>query len=1347
MLKYFRLLILFYLFIFTTPSLFALEESQIPPSLMEWKSWVLDDLKERDCPIDYQTNEPVCNWESRLTVSLNGDRLDFNMTVTSFKEKSQIALPTANQSWVTNVLVDGKKAIVLGADVQTVVVVSKGVHQIQGSIPWKKNLNYLQIPENIALVNLYKNNEKVPLAKVDQNSRLWLDKSADEGSKKGTLAVSLYRKIIDGHPIKMETYLHLSASGKMRSVVLDGIMLEGFLPISVKSSLNATINEDKKLEVEIKAGESTVKIESYNPNNITKLEKPKYAFAYENQEVWTLQTDSDYRTIEVEGAVSIDPSQTSLPNEWKTLQAYLIEEDKGLIIKELYKSAKQQQKNELTLNREMWLDFEGKGYTLNDTISGSIAQVRRLESTNLLDLASVSINNQPTLITMLSNTTQKGVELREEHLNIKASSRYEGDISLIPANGWDEKFNSVNTTLHLPAGWRLFAVFGSDNKTTAWLDQWDLMDLFLVLLLVIAIYQMYGLKWAIPATLFLVLLWHEENAPTIIWLFIVGMVALLRVLPQGRLQKFLKIVMAFIVAMTLLQVLTFSVYEIRTALYPQLETHDNRVDYGYASNAPISMPMSRAKIVPSYVQKEIYQEELANVDQSNMAQQSFKSDKIMQNRIDPNAVVQTGVGIPQWQWRSYEFSWQSGVKKDETLTLWLISLILNKVLKILNVVGMLFLLMMFLREFAGGIMPNLKKNLMPTEVTKALLLFCLLAFSPPTLKANTMPSEQLLQELKEKLTQSPTCLPHCAEIEKVDIAITDDTLIMTMNISAGANVAVPVLGNRYIWLPQSVMVDGSKEVNLHLDSEGHLWLMLSKGVHQVVLSGTIKGENQLMLSSLLPLHNVKAVVKGDLWRVNSDNKSYIEVMNLNEKLGQAKEKEQSKIEPFIEVERTFYFGLRWYVDTDVKLLNEIDKPYTLLYDLLENESILDKEIEVANRQAVLHLQNSKNSYHWHSSLPITKTLHLKGSSKEQIMETWQMDIASIWDMTYQGVEPIEQVKVGELLMPRFKPWKNEELNVTLEKAKAVKGESLTIESSSLDIMQSARYRDMTLDLKVKSSQAGQYTLSLKNVAELKSTTIDGTAHYLQMNNEKVSLPLQAKAQNIKLSWREEIGTNVNYLFPMIDLAKESVNNSITLNLPDNRWILWTSGPTVGPAVLLWGVLLSMLLFAIILGKIKGSPLKTRDWLLLGVGVSTTSIMIMLPVVIWIFALRFREYKGDALIGWRRNLTQIGLVILTFIALGTIVSAVSIGLLGSPDMIITGNNSYGHTLNWYSDRIVSNLPEPTVISFSIWYYRALMLLWSIWIAFSLIKWLKWSWSIFSQGDMWAKRIKKENRVDV
>ncbi|MFK5977152.1 MAG: hypothetical protein QM493_11675 [Sulfurovum sp.] len=1337
MLKFIYIIIFSLLFL--TNSLSAIEESKIPPSLMEWKDWVLDDIKDRDCPISYQNGSTQCSWFKDISVALNGDKLEFNLSVTLYKDKTKVSLPSANQAWVEDVTVDGKNAIVINSRANAIVILDRGTHTITGFIPWRNNLKYLQLPSSIALVTLYKYGKKVPNISVDKNARLWLDKKGSAKNEKGTLSVSIYRKVIDAHPLKMQTYLHFSVSGKMRSVILDGIVLDEFLPTAINSQLDTTITEDKKLKVEIKAGEWRVWIDSYTPLNLTKLTKPKYKFTYANEEVWTLQTSPNYRSIEIEGAKSIDPTQTMLPEQWKRLPAYLM--SKGEFgIKELYKSISQQQKNEFKLVRKLWLDFDGSGYTIEDKINATISEVRRLEAKDILDLGSVSVNNKPTLITQLNKNSQKGVELREPNFNIVASSRYEGDISLIPASGWDEKFDSVSTTLHLPVGWKLFASFGADGKGSGWVDHWKLMDIFLVLLLSIAIYQLYGFKWSLLMTPFIILLWHESEAPTLIWFALLILVALLRVLGDGKMRKFLKVIMWGVVALAIFKVLSFSVTEIRTALYPQLE-----YEYKYKDNSMRLIPMREKTKSMNYASSNedevgmnigltsIYDKDTINLSSyapTHKPKMIFKKEaeksqnQMMQNRIDPDAVVQTGVAKPTWNANSHRFFWQSTVSSDEKLELWLITPTISKLLKILHIIGMLFLLYMFLREFVGSVIPKLNRNVIDKNGVKVLSLLLILTLTPHTLRAD-MPSQTMLNQLKTKLTQPPTCLPDCASIQRVDVSIVDDILEINIDMSAGANISLPIFGNRNVWLPSSVTID-EKEATLNIDRSGRLWVMLESGVHKLTLKGSIKGNEQIVLSSLLPIHNLQTKFIDKSWQLSTDNRSYIEINNLSEQ--KAKEREKSKIEPLVEIKRTLYFGQRWYIDTEVRLLNTINKPHTLSYRLLPNESILDKDIEQKKSSVIIHL-DSRNSYHkWRSSLPITQTLELELSKDSRYIEIWQMDISAIWDVSYAGIEPIEQLRIGSTLIPRFRPWRGEKLKLTMHKAKAVSGENLTIESSRLNITQSTRYRDVKLELNIKSSKAGQYSINIDGITKLKPTIINGKTHYLKINNGKVSIPLQAKAQKIKLSWREEIGADNSYIFPTIDLNKPSVNSNISLTMPHNRWILWTNGPTIGPAVLLWGVLLAVLLFALIIGRVKGTPLKTTDWLLLGVGLSTTSVFIMIPIVIWIFAIKIKAEKGLDAIGKVRFLSFIGfgLVLLTLIALGSIITAISIGLLGNPDMMIMGNGSYGSYLNWYSDRISSQIAEPTLFSVSIWFYRALILIWAIWIAFSLIKWLKWAW---------------------
>ena len=51
-----------------------------------------------------------------------------------------------------------------------------------------------------------------------------------------------------------------------------------------------------------------------------------------------------------------------------------------------------------------------------------------------------------------------------------------------------------------------------------------------------------------------------------------------------------------------------------------------------------------------------------------------------------------------------------------------------------------------------------------------------------------------------------------------------------------------------------------------------------------------------------------------------------------------------------------------------------------------------------------------------------------------------------------------------------------------------------------------------------------------------------------------------------------------------------------------------------------------------------------------------------------------------------------------------------------------------------------LPTAWFISVPLLFYRVAILLWSLWMAFALLKWLKWGWSCFSKNEIWRGKSK-------
>ena len=91
-------------------------------------------------------------------------------------------------------------------------------------------------------------------------------------------------------------------------------------------------------------------------------------------------------------------------------------------------------------------------------------------------------------------------------------------------------------------------------------------------------------------------------------------------------------------------------------------------------------------------------------------------------------------------------------------------------------------------------------------------------------------------------------------------------------------------------------------------------------------------------------------------------------------------------------------------------------------------------------------------------------------------------------------------------------------------------------------------------------------------------------------------------------------------------------------------------------------------------------------------------------------------------------------------LGIFIAIVAEGLLGSPEMFISGNNSTRTLLRWYEARCDGALPQSQCFSISVWWYRLLMLLWALWLALSLIRWLAWGWRQFSAGALIRRKSK-------
>ncbi|MCK4842133.1 MAG: hypothetical protein KAT04_09665 [Methylococcales bacterium] len=1325
------ILFLFISSIFSVSLATPLTKDKIPEPLKPWADWVLQGEEQFQCPFFYNNfQQKQCSWPGKLSLELKPKQAQFTSQWQVYRE-GWITLPGNQDYWPQNVTINNKAALVMNRQSEPAIKLAAGKHKIKGFFFWDRIPESLAIPKNTGLFSLKVNGKKIAYPLIKGNL-VWL-KESDIGQTKpksveNKLELQVFRKVYDNVPLQLISYFELEVSGDQREIKLPHALLKDFIPISLKSPLPARIEPGGGLLIQVRPGRWHVELHARHPQYITQLALNINDTQWPDAEIWSFQAQPFQRLVEIEKLKTIDPSQSNVPRQWKNLPAYHVKQGDSMGFKVIRRGDPEPEPNQLNLKRQLWLDFNGDAYTVSDSINGKMTKGWRLDALPETQLGQVKLNGQNLLITTSVDSNKQGVEVRKGNIAIQADSRIKGDIGNISAIGWEQNFHQVQADLNIPPGWRLLAANGVDNVPDSWISQWTLLDLFLVLIAALAISRMWSIYWGVFALISLSLIWHEAESPHFIWLNILAAIALIRVLPTGKFQKFMKWYKNICLLALLIIAIPFMVSQVRTGLYPQLEKQWQKISPTIFNMAEPSKPAM------SIAMEAEEADMMSSVTTKRVHSKLYKAKGIMHKRIDPDANIQTGPGLPQWKWKKIRLSWNGSVDDQQQISFWYLSPAQSMLLNFLRVLLLLVLsLLMF------GVVN--KKFKLSKPIFSWVLLIPLLSLPVQDVQAD-FPQQELLDELQSRLLQAPDCLPVCAQIPQMQLHITAKKLSISLQVHAQQAVAIPLPAKLKQWLPNQVLVNGRQARALIRTRSGELWISLEKGQNKVELLGITPVHNKFSLPLLLKPHQTTVETKG--WNIEgvhdngrTDNQLIFSRVKTVQQLQTAKQTLEPGVLPaFIRIERTLHLGLDWRITTRVIRVFNNDAALAIKLPLLKGESVTTSNIRVKNKQVLINLSSRQNSLQWQSVLTKSEQIDLIAADTHQWTEVWRADVSPIWHVQTSGIAVVHHQDHGRWL-PEWRPWPNEKVSLTITRPKAVKGATLTIDRTDLNINPGKRSIQTLLNLSLRSSKGVQHTLTLPENVQLQSVKINGVTQPIRQQKSQVTLPIKPGKQDITLNWRKMQEQSGLLTTPKVNLGIASVNNHININLGQDRWVLFTSGPKFGPAVLFWGVLFVIAVLSIGLGKISLTPLKHWHWFLLLVGLSQIPVESALLVVIWLMALGFREKKQltDAVYF---NLTQIALGLLTLTSLLLLFIAVRQGLLNSPDMQIVGNQSSAFNLNWYQDRSDELLPTATVISVPLMTYRILMLLWSLWLAVSLLNWLKWGWSCYSTNGLWKKK---------
>lgn len=1304
--------------------------SEIPDVLQDWVPWVLYDEQDKLCPFLYQNHDDKrCRWptKTQLVLTEKGGQFEQQWHIANAQ---WVPVPGRHDQWPQQLRVNGIVQAVVSQQNLPHVYLTTGTHTVTGDFNWKALPQTLSLPIESGLVSLMINGLQRPFPRIDAKGLLWIQDVDISGNNQvnvtDSVSINVQRHLKDEIPLQATTRIELNIAGAEREILLMGALLDGFIPMQLNSPLPARMEADGRLRVQVKAGQWVLMLQSRAVENVTKLQLPQTTTPWPQEEVWVFEAQTNLRQVTLSGAVGIDPKNTRLPANWQHWPAYQLQAETQLEIDQKQRGDLSQQQDQLSLNRTWWLDFDGQGLSLQDQIRGHVHNRYRLPMNADIQLGRVAVNGEDQFITRLQGDQKQGVELRSSQLDIVADSRWQGTHKL-PATGWDADFNNVSAQLNLPPGWRLLAATGIDKSSGSWMAKWTLLDLFLVFIIAASFSHLWGKTWGVVALLGMTLLYHEQGAPIAVWLNVLAASALLKVLPSGRFRVWIQRYFALSVLAVVLISLPFMVQQARQGIYPQLEYPSYKVS---AAQPPKAYHAREQDALQRKEMSAMVMEGVEMMADSAAPMKSTYSQRPLA-AYDPNTKVQTGPGLPNWQWRSSTLQFSGPVAKDQMIDLWLLSPLENRLLAFARIA----LLILMIAGVLGWRKKFDLKMLFPMMCAVALTT----SMMPTTVMAAdaVIPDDKVLTQLKQRLLAAPECVPSCASSETMRLKLDRQQLVIWQTIDAAETVLVPLPGQRGHWSPESVQVDGINAAALQHDQQGRLWLKLDKGQHEIFMSGALPPQAavQLMLP-MKPYH--LSTLADDNWQVQGNTRSgYVSDLVLT-RLDSAKQVDKQTIltptslPAFATVERRLHLGQQWQLETHVTRLTPADSVVQLQIPLLDGEVVTHDGLMVRDGNVQVQLRQGQRDYFWRSILTETPELTLNANQTTDWVESWTLSWGSIWHVQWHGLPLIASNQIGNVM---WRPWPGESLMLQVQRPAGEAGQTLTLDQSVLQVRPGQRSSDMQLNMTLRSSLGQQHTMSLPDEAQLTEVLIQGNKIPLELIDNNLTLPINPGEQQIQVKWQQDSAMTMMFSSPQTQIGLNGVNHEIEIFMPDNRWILAVGGPNLGPAVLMWGVLLVLVLVAIGLGRLSLTPLKAHHWILLLIGLTQASMMTLAIVVGWMLALGWRAKRP-----WQEdragfNLVQIGLGLWTIVALSSLFFAIEQGLLGQPEMQIVGNGSYRHYLHWYQDHSAEILPQAWVLSLPLFVYRTLMLLWALWLAFALMGWLRWGWQCFSRDGIW------------
>lgn len=1349
----------------------------IPAELQNWTGWINAKHPEWKCAKVSKAYE--CLWPGSIVYLVSEKKAKF-LIKAQFLAKDQLELPSSDNLSPANLTVkDQVNQIIFPPirkeDGKIFVNLEPGDYSVEGDFNWDEIPSEIPVPESYGMYEVKfegENGSKLDFVRLGNAIRFQNREKTDRTS---SINLKVFRKFLDASPIIVESLLRVQISGGARSYNVGQFLPKHSHLIEVDSELPYQIGSDGALSLQLLPGQYDLKFTSVIAQPVNSIELPAFnADVWPKEETWSWNANNPLRSVEVEGARATEASLTELPDEWKNAATYVVASDSKVTLSEIRRGKEPKPFSNLRLQRSLWIDLDGTGYTVSDTFSGELQQISRLNALKETELGRATLNGNQQLITLDPQNNLAGVEVRDTSISLNAVSRL-AKSKTISAVGWDTNVDSLNLNLSLPPSWMLFATLNTSYAESSWFESWTLFEVFILILIVIATYKIFGAPLAVLVGLAGVVNYNEFLAPNLLIIHII-ILEVCRRLVKDKGSFFYKLFNWLLIAtyaLWALATITFTKLQFTQLLFPQLQagTRYRTIlqDLLLAlENSLFSWPMLLVILaiaiygvhrflaaqgfwkkiftgmafgvlfliaIPMFVGTFQYTEysrsgsPLAKAPSSylntmrsyEMADQPADAGGEFQAQILDNKmrVFQSGPATPDWKWRTHDITVNGPVSAKHEITIFLLSPSVTRTLAAVRCLVAFFLILFMFKAL------SFKINSRVVNTLASIFLFSLFPFCLQNANAETPPKE-ILEEMEQRLADKQCDSEKCATIRDLRIDLTNDSLSMYFDISSEGQSSIFIPGPSSTFHVKKIVLNGKETIALRNSAENYLEVKTLPGNNRLEIQGDLP--DSLSFALEFAEKAIHTTVNAPGWYVEGISAEGM----IQRGLHFTKEENGSKkIKPtevrnshtsWVIAKRSFLISESVSVSTNLERIGDVSAPLKVELPLMPGEIVTNKDSAKEGDKLIVYIPAGERNYAITSNIALPASLELEAKSSNLISEEWNVFCESFVACVFSGLNPTAtdyHLKNKYL----WHPFPGEKVSVGIKTLGLAAGEYLTIDKLFHNVNWGSSRISGNLQINLRATKQLSFEVAFKGQEKIENVLVDRIPGTSKVSESTVSVLLSPGNHDLTISYAKEWQPQYIEYMPVFSANADLHNLNFTINPSAERWVVWTGGGFWGPSVVFWAKILMLIFLIFLMVKLELLQMSLPSVVLLALGLSTLPIILLCIPLFWLVALNYIPvYQDRYLPNWKvaKAVVFWGLSLLSLTILYHLVRN---GLVLEPPMLIVGNNSSYYSLRWFFDHSGKESPAPWVISFPIWYWRAIALAWSGWFVFKLFEWLK------------------------